>query len=140
MTEPVFKPINLDHIVLRVKDLDVAIAFYEQVVGGKLQRRVPPAGFAQVRIGTSMIDVISLDGKLGMEGGAGPGAEGRNVDHLCVRIDSFDEDAIIKFLRSKGVEPFDISHRFGADGYGPVMYVRDPDGNMVELKGPSIPV
>jgi catechol 2,3-dioxygenase-like lactoylglutathione lyase family enzyme len=138
--DDVFKPMNLDHIVLRVHDLERAARFYEDVIGCKVERRVEKIGLAQMRVGTSMIDLVSVGGHLGREGGAGPGKEGRNVDHLCVKIDRFDENALIKFLRSKGVEPFDIAKRFGADGYGPVIYVRDPDGNMVELKGPSEPV
>jgi catechol 2,3-dioxygenase-like lactoylglutathione lyase family enzyme len=138
--QDIFKPLNLDHIVLRVQDIDKSVRFYEGVLGAKVERRVEKVGLAQMRVGTSMIDLISVDGHLGREGGAGPGKEGRNVDHLCIRIDRFDEDGLIRFLRANGVEPFDIAKRFGADGYGPVMYVRDPDGNMVELKGPSEPV
>ena len=138
--EDVFKPMNIDHVVLRVNDLARSVRFYEDVIGAKVERRVEKIGLAQIRLGTSMIDLIAVDGPLGREGGAGPGKEGRNVDHICVKIDRFDENGLIRFLRTSGVEPFDIAKRFGADGYGPVMYCRDPDGNMIELKGPSEPV
>ena len=69
-------------------------------------------------------------------GGAAPGKEGRNLDHFCVRVDPFDADAILAFLKSKGVEAGAVESRYGAEGEGPSIYVTDPEGNVVELKGP----
>ena len=90
----------------------------------------------QLRAGESLIDLVALDGELGRRGGAGPGKEGRNVDHFCLRIEPFDAEALAAHLRAHGVERGDVGERYGADGTGPSIYVRDPDDNVVELKGP----
>ena len=73
---------------------------------------------------------------LGRAGGAAPGREGRNLDHLCLRIEPFDEAAIRRDLEAAGVAAGETATRFGAEGEGPSIYVSDPDGNTVELKGP----
>ena len=84
-----------------------------------------------------MIDLVSMDGLIGREHGPKPGPH--NMHHLCLKIDRFDETALVRHFESKGVAPFDIAKRFGADGYGPCIYLKDPDGNWIELKGPSEP-
>ena len=138
--EDVFTATNLDHVVLRVNDMERSIRFYEDVIGCKVERKVEKVGLTQMRIGKSMIDLVSVDGAIGRKGGTGPGTGGRNMDHLCLKVDRFDEGVMLKFFREKGIEPYDVSKRFGADGYGPVIYLRDPDGNEIELKGPSEPI
>ena len=70
-------------------------------------------------------------------GCAGPAKEGRNVDHFALRVAPFDADAILRHLRAHGIEPGEAVTRFGAEGDGPSIYISDPDGNGVELKGPS---
>ena len=101
-----------------------------------VERRRPDLGLIHLRAGAALIDLVSLDGPLGRKGGRGPEAEGRNMDHLCIRIDPFDAEAIVTHLFANGVDASEVANRFGADGHGPSMYVRDPDGNTVELKGP----
>ena len=71
----------------------------------------------------------------GRAGGPAAGETGRNVDHFAVRLSEFDEAAIRAHLASHGVEAGDVGDRYGALGMGPSMYIRDPDGNVVELKG-----
>ena len=93
-------------------------------------------GLYQVRAGNSLIDLVPVDGPVGKLGGAAPGSEGRNLDHFCVRVDPFDADQIIHYLRTKGIEPGNVESRYGAEGEGPSIYVKDPEGNVVELKGP----
>ena len=83
-----------------------------------------------------MIDLVPVDGPLGRAGGAPPGAEGRNLEHFALRIEPFDEPSLRARLLSLGVEPGEVATRYGAEGFGPSLYVRDPDGNVVELKGP----
>ena len=84
-----------------------------------------------------MIDLVSIDGRLGQLGGAAPGAEARNVDHLCLRVERFDEAQIVKHLQSHGVVPRgSASSNFGAEGEGLSLYLEDPEGNVIELKGP----
>jgi hypothetical protein len=58
------------------------------------------------------------------------------MDHLCLRIESFSEAALRAHLRSAGVEASAVESRYGAEGRGPSMYIFDPEGNTVELKGP----
>ena len=127
---------EIDHIVLRVVDLDRALAFYGDVLGCAVERRQDEIGLVQLRAGRSLIDLVPVDGELGRAGGAAPAKEGRNLDHFCVRVEPFDETAIRHHLRQHGVEAGPVESRYGAEGEGPSMYLDDPEGNVVELKGP----
>lgn len=127
---------EIDHLVLRVVDLQRVLHFYSEVLGCTVERRQDEIGLVQLRAGRSMIDLVPVDGKLGSAGGAAPGAEGRNLDHLCLRVEPFDEPAIRQHLRSHGIEAGPVASRYGAEGEGPSLYVTDPEGNVVELKGP----
>ena len=127
---------DIDHLVLRVVDLDAMLAFYGGVLGCPVEKRQDDIGLVQLRAGRSLLDLVPLDGALGRAGGAAPGAEGRNLDHFCFRVDPFDEAAIRRDLAAAGVEAGDTVQRYGAEGSGPSIYVRDPEGNVVELKGP----
>lgn len=127
---------RIDHVVLRVSDLEASIAFYEGVLGCTLDRRRPEFGMAHLRAGASMIDLLDVNGPLGARGGEAPGIGGRNVDHLCLRIDQFDELVIQSHLRSFGLSAEPAQLRYGAEGTGKSLYFFDPDGNQVELKGP----
>jgi catechol 2,3-dioxygenase-like lactoylglutathione lyase family enzyme len=131
-----FRVLGLDHVVLRVRDLAAALRFYQGALGCTIERRLDALGLVQLRAGASLIDLVPLDSPLGKAGGGAPVADGKNVDHLCLRIEPFDAEALASHLRAHGVEPGDVSRRYGADGFGPSMYLRDPDGNVVELKGP----
>jgi len=97
----------------------------------------PQFGMSHLRLGRSMLDLITFDGPLGKDGGAAAGKEGRNLDHFCFRVEPFDQKAIVAHLQKCGVEVGDIRPRFGAEGSGISIYLTDPEGNMVELKGPS---
>ncbi len=127
---------EIDHVVIRVRDVDRALAFYCDVIGCHEARRAEKIGLIQLRAGSAMIDLVGLDGQIGKLGGAGPGAEGRNMDHFCVRIAPFDEPAIRAHLAAHGIACGPTESRYGAEGNGPSIYIRDPDGNVVELKGP----
>ena len=128
---------GLDHVVLRVSDLTAALRFYEGVLGCHVERRLDDIGLIQLRAGASLIDLVPLDSPLGQAGGAGPAEEGRNVDHFALALAQFEERALRAHLEAHGVVPGDVTTRYGANGMGPSMYIRDPDGNTVELKGPS---
>jgi catechol 2,3-dioxygenase-like lactoylglutathione lyase family enzyme len=129
---------RIDHVVLRVGDLDRSEAFYRELLGCEVARRRDDLGLRHLRAGASMIDLVSVDGKLGSRGGAAPGADARNVDHLCLRIEPFDEAAILDHLAAHGIAPHaPASENFGAEGEGPSLYFDDPDGNTLELKGPA---
>lgn len=127
----------IDHIVLRVRDIDAMRRFYCDVLGAEHVAWRAQFGMSHLRVGSSMIDLVAADGPLGKKGGAAPGAEGRNLDHLCLRVDPFDQDAIVAHLRGHGVAVGEIARRFGAEGNGISIYLTDPEGNTVELKGPS---
>ena len=127
---------DIDHLVLRVADLDAMLGFYVGVLGCAVERRQDDIGLVQLRAGRSLIDLVPVAGVLGRAGGAAPGAEGRNLDHFCLRIDPFDDADIRRHLQAYRVETGPTVQRYGADGEGPSIYITDPQGNVVELKGP----
>ncbi|HSV02164.1 MAG TPA: VOC family protein [Phenylobacterium sp.] len=128
---------GFDHIVLRVKDKPKMLGFYLDVLGLSLDRDRPELGLTHIRAGRQMIDLVTLDGPLGKLGGEAPGREGRNLDHFALQVRPFDAEAIRAHLAGHGVEVVEEGQRYGADGTGHSLYVRDPEGNIVELKGPS---
>jgi catechol 2,3-dioxygenase-like lactoylglutathione lyase family enzyme len=130
------RPREIDHVVLRVRDVEAMMAFYCGLLGCTLERRRDDIGLVQLRAGRSLIDLVPVEGRLGRQGGAAPGREGRNLDHLCLRIDPFDGEAIRAFLIGRGATAGEVASRYGAEGEGPSIYVSDPEGNTVELKGP----
>ena len=127
---------GIDHVVLRVADIDRAMGFYCGVLGCREERRVEDIGLYQLRAGAAIIDLVPLDSELGRLGGAGPAVEGRNLDHFALRIEPFDAAALRAHLAAHGIDAGEVKARFGADGEGPSIYIEDPDGNTVELKGP----
>lgn len=130
---------GLDHVVIRTANLQRSLQFYCGALGCAEERRIDALGLVQLRAGASLIDLVDIDAPLGRAGGSAPGVEGRNMDHFAIAIGAFDEPAIRAHLVSAGVDPADIGEvgeRYGANGNGPSMYLRDPDGNVVELKGP----
>lgn len=127
---------DIDHLVLRVAQLEPMLHFYCQVLGCSVERRQEALGLVQLRAGRSLIDLVPVDGQIGRAGGAAPGREGRNLDHFCLRVDPFDESAIRAHLQLHGVVAGKTELRYGAQGFGPSIYLHDPEGNMVELKGP----
>ena len=127
---------EIDHLVLRVVDLDRMLAFYCGALGCSVERRQDDIGLVQLRVGRSLIDLVPVDGKLGSAGGVAPGREGRNMDHFCLRVEPFDEPGIRRHLEAMGIEVGPVASRYGAEGEGPSIYLTDPEGNVVELKGP----
>jgi catechol 2,3-dioxygenase-like lactoylglutathione lyase family enzyme len=132
--------LGIDHIVLRVRDVARMVRFYGDVLGCRVEKVQEKLGLTHLRAGSALIDLITIDGPLGKEGGAAPGREGRNMDHVCLRVATFDAPALKAHLTAHGVAPGTIGGRFGADGDGPSLYITDPEGNVVELKGPPGPV
>ena len=127
---------KLDHVVLRVANIDKAIHFYRDILGCPEARIREDTGLYQFQAGASMIDLVPLDSPLGTRPGYGPPDQGRNVDHIALTIEPFDETALCGYLEKNGITVTKSGRRFGADGYGPSIYFEDPDGNEVELKGP----
>lgn len=131
-----FQILGLDHVVLRVTDMSRMVRFYCEVLGCRIEREREELGLIQLRAGQSLIDLIEVEGELGRKGGAAPGKEGRNMDHVCLRVEPFDSGAIAAHLLAHGVVPGETATRYGAEGSGLSVYINDPDGNTVELKGP----
>jgi glyoxylase I family protein len=127
---------DIDHLVLRVADLPRMLRFYRDVLGCAVERDRQDLGLVQLRAGRSMLDLAPVNGPIGRQGGAAPGTQGRNLDHFCLRVEPFDADAIRAELRAHGFDPGPVEMRYGAEGNGPSIYVADPEGNVVELKGP----
>ena len=131
MTRP-FEIVGIDHIVLRVNDLDKSLAFYRDVLGCTLERELPDPGLYQLRAGAQLVDLVPVGSKLG--GDAAPDPARRNQDHFCLQISPFDAERLGDYLGDNGIAMGEIGERYGADGYGPSVYITDPDGNTVELK------
>ena len=119
-------------MALTVPDFDEALAFYRDALGLAVERQLD-IGLVQLRAGASLIDLVPVSSPLGRLGGAGPGVEGRNMDHFALELARFDAGAISAYLTARGIEHGEPSQRYGAKGTGPSMYIKDPDGNTVEL-------
>ena len=131
-------PINIrliDHVVIRVQNLVRMIDFYSDVLGCRLERGPGKNGLAQLRAGDSLIDLVDAAGPPGRQGGGRPHHEGGNMDHVCLQVQPWDADAISNHLKKHDVEVGDVVTRYGALGSGPSLYIKDPEGNGVELKG-----
>lgn len=136
MSRPPFQLEQIDHVVLRAVDMQAMLRFYCEVLGCTEERRQDRIGLVQLRAGASLIDLVSVDGSLGQLGGEAPHAQGHNMDQLCLRVNGYDEAAIVAHLQAHGARMGSIGSRYGAQGEGPSIYCFDPQGNMVELKGP----
>jgi glyoxylase I family protein len=129
---------GLDHIVLRTANVEAMVAFYCDTLGCLHERALPELGLIQLRAGASLIDLVAVDSELGRRGGDAPGPDSLNMDHFCLQLGQFDEDAIRAHLNADGVNAGPAGTRYGALGDGPSIYINDPDGNTVELKGPPV--
>jgi catechol 2,3-dioxygenase-like lactoylglutathione lyase family enzyme len=129
---------GLDHVVLRVRDVERALNFYCGVLGCTEERRIDALGLIQLRAGAHLIDLVDVDAPLGRNGGAPAGREARNVDHFALQVAPFDAEAIAAQLKAHGIACGEVAERYGAQGMGPSLYLEDPDGNVVELKGVAL--
>jgi glyoxylase I family protein len=128
---------DIDHVVLRVRDPARMIRFYRQVLGLEVVRRRPALGLVHLRAGRAMLDLVDVAGPLGRAGGAAAGKGRRNMDHFALRLRAFDPQALAAHLARFGIAMGPPRPRFGARGEGPSVYISDPEGNVIELKGPA---
>jgi catechol 2,3-dioxygenase-like lactoylglutathione lyase family enzyme len=126
----------IDHVVIRAKDLANLVAFYRDVLGCAEERRQDELRLVQLRAGRSLIDIVDANGPLGQKGGRAPDPGAPTMDHFCVQVEPWDADAIAAHLRRHGIKAGEVVTRYGARGSGPSIYIDDPEGNTVELKGP----
>ena len=106
------KVAELDHVVLSCRNLEQALDFYTRILGLTEERRIAQLGLVQLRAGRSMIDLVPAK--------AGRAERGLNVDHFCLGVEAQDLNAAAVYLRARGM--------------GKSIYVRDPEGNVIELK------
>ena len=126
---------DLDHVVLRTAEAPAMVAFYRDVLGCEVERTLEELGLTQLRAGRALIYLVDVHLPLGEAGGPAPGRKAHNLDHFCVRLAEFDEASLRAHLAEHGIEAGETARRYGAEGYGPSIYIEDPDGNVVELKG-----
>jgi glyoxylase I family protein len=125
---------NIDHLVLRVRDIDAMRKFYCDVLGAEHIGYRPKFAMSHLRVGDCMLDLVEA-GKRGVPAPSEGGA--LNLDHFCFRVEPFDQEAIVAHLKRHNVPLGPIRERYGAEGNGVSIYLTDPEGNTVELKGPS---
>jgi glyoxylase I family protein len=127
-----FAILGIDHVVLRAADPAGLERFYVDVLGCTFEKR--QGTLTQLRAGSALIDIVPADAA-GPAGGSSSSG-GANLDHLCLRVDPFDPAAIARHLAAQGATCGPQASRYGAEGQGPSVYLTDPEGNGVELKGP----
>jgi catechol 2,3-dioxygenase-like lactoylglutathione lyase family enzyme len=126
---------GIDHVVLRVRDMARMIDFYSRVLGCEVVHRQEKFGLVHLRAGTSLIDLVDVAGPIGTRAGAAPaGPAAHNMDHLCLRVREFDAASIRRELEAEGIEVGEIAERYGSTGRAPSVYLRDPEGNGLELR------
>ena len=127
----------VDHLVLRANNPQSLIDFYCNILGCHIEKDQSHIGLTQLRAGNALIDIVDVNGKLGLPLGEGPKAVdegGRNLDHFCLTIERIDPQALMAFLDEKGVPHGEFVERYGSGGYGDSIYLDDPQGNGVELR------
>ncbi|MCA0937462.1 VOC family protein [Vibrio alginolyticus] len=124
----------LDHVVLRTSNLDAMLHFYRDILGCPVERELAELGLTQLRAGTALIDVVTVESELGQLGGEPPQQNGRNIDHFCLQLSPFEESELIEYLQSHDIQTEEFAERYGAQGFGRSLYINDPEGNVVELK------
>ena len=126
---------GIDHVVLLVGDMERATAFYRDVIGCSVDNDLPQYGMRQLRAGGALIDLVDISS--GEGAWARPEvAGGRNVDHVALGLGPADPEAVRRHLAAHGVEIIEEGDRVGALGDTFSFYVRDPDGNQIELSFP----
>ncbi len=130
---------GLDHVVLRARDSAGLVGFYQRVLGCEVERVRAELGLTQLRAGNALIDIVAADGELGRRLGGPPEPAAANMDHFCLQLEHFDELALRAHFAAAGLRVGETARRYGAGGFGPSIYIEDPEGNTVELKGPAAP-
>lgn len=138
--------VGLDHVVLRARSLPRLEAFYAELLDTSVERRNDAFGMVHLRTGTALLDIIQADPT---RPAPGDGADVRNVDHFAFSLSTFDEPALTahvvrvvaadseRYGETSAAGPaVEVHRRYGAGGFGRSLYVSDPEGNSVELKGP----
>ena len=129
---------RIDHVVIRANDLAGLSDFYVRVLGCRLEKGPGEGRLAQLRAGDSLIDLVEVGGPYDVEAGLPPDRSAPNVAHICLQVEPWEIDAIMEHLARSGVQASEVEDRYGARGYGPSLYICDPEGNTIELKDSSL--
>lgn len=130
-----FKVLGIDHIVIRTANIERMKSFYRDVLQCEIERdKTAELGLLQLRAGSALIDLVSVSSELGKLGGAEPGLSGNNLDHFCLQLRAIEQQVLLSYLKQHQVVVDEFSERYGATGYGLSIYIKDPDGNTIELK------
>lgn len=133
--KPPFALEGIDHILLLVTGLKPAVRFYTEVLGCTVEDALPQYGMLQLRAGAALIDLADISAPEAAWAKP-PVAGGRNFDHLCLALGVHDEAALRRHLARHHVEIIEEGVHGGSRGESLSLYVRDPSGNVIELKGP----
>ena len=126
---------GIDHVVLRTNKLDEMLIFYCEVLGCEVERETSyEMGITQLRAGNALIDLVRVDSKIGKLGGGPPSASENNMDHFCLQLKPISEQAIKSHLEAHNIVAGEFADRYGAQGTGRSIYIKDPQGNTVELR------
>ncbi len=126
---------GIDHIVLRTTKLAAMLDFYCNVLGCTVERETSAEmGLTQLRAGNALIDLVTVDSRLGRMGGGPPARSENNLDHFCLQLKPVSEEEIRQHLSSHGIEVGEFEERYGAQGFGKSIYLKDPEGNTVEFR------
>ncbi|MEM5500585.1 VOC family protein [Ahrensia kielensis] len=133
---PPFSLVGLDHVVFIVDDMPKALAFYQQVLGARIGYSYPTLGMEQLWCGCALIVLQDITNP-GAAYAAPKVKGGRNVDHLCIATTTFDHEEMRNHLKAHNVKIIREAFHGGARGMGHSIYIHDPFGNMLEIKGPA---
>jgi glyoxylase I family protein len=132
---PPFALEGIDHILLLVNGMNPAVRFYTEVLGCTVEDALPQYGMLQLRAGAALIDLVDISAPEAAWAKP-PVAGGRNFDHLCLALGVHDEAALRRHLARHHVEIIEEGVHGGSRGESLSLYIRDPSGNVIELKGP----
>lgn len=136
-TAPPFSLVGIDHVVFIVDDLARAVDWYSRVLGCQPGYSYPALGMEQLWCGAALI-VLWDTTNPGAASAIPPVAGGRNVDHVCIALSPYDQNAMLSHLAAHQVTVERIAFHGGARGMGNSIYVLDPWNNKLELKGPAV--
>lgn len=125
----------IDHIVLRTSKIKAMLDFYCNVLSCTIERETTTeTGLTQLRAGSALIDLVTIESDLGKMGGGAPTKTENNLDHFCLQLKPISEIEIEKHLSELGIDVGSFHDRYGAQGIGKSIYIKDPEGNTVELR------